>query len=473
MADEIHGPLTLPGARHTPLGALGDSRSVVLTSASKAFNLAGLKCAISIAGSDEVAEQLAARLPDELRYRAGMLGVIGSQAAFEHGDAWLDDLLGRLDANRRLLAALLAERLPAIGYRPPEASFLAWLDCRALGLGDDPAAAFLERGRVALVAGPDFGAPGRGFARLNLGTSAALITEAVDRMAAATRAAPAPAPAPPRPAFRSSSTSAALSRRWPPSGRSPSRSGPKATRSSRTTRVPDGLEHPPHLALAALVEDELDALGREPPRAGGGRDAVVERHALPELAQRRLPHRRTAHLGTIDPRDLERRVGQPVGQLAVVGQQDQARRVRVEPPHRIEPLAAGDERDDRRPSLRVLGRAHVARGLVERVDDVLALQGGHAAVDRDVVALPHVARRIADDLAADGDAPGEHELLRGPARGDAGVGEVLAEAHGAATIRGRWTPRCCTRRSTSSASPPSAPARSGAGRRRARRATTR
>ena len=196
VADEIHGPLALPGARHTPLGALGDSRSVVLTSASKAFNLAGLKCAISIAGSDEIAEQLAARFPDELRYRAGMLGVIGSQAAFVHGDAWLDDLLGRLDANRRLLAALLAERLPAIGYRPPDASFLAWLDCRALGLGDDPAAAFLERGRVALVAGPDFGAPGRGFARLNLGTSAALITEAVDRMAAATRAAPAPAPAP-------------------------------------------------------------------------------------------------------------------------------------------------------------------------------------------------------------------------------------------------------------------------------------
>ena len=111
--------------------------------------------------------------------------MIGSQAAFEHGDAWLDDLLGPLDANRRRLAELLAERLPAIGYRPPEASFLAWLDCRALGLGDDPAAAFLERGRVALEPGPHFGAPGRGFARLNLGTSDALLTEAVDRMAGA------------------------------------------------------------------------------------------------------------------------------------------------------------------------------------------------------------------------------------------------------------------------------------------------
>jgi len=198
IADEIHAPLTLSGATHTPFAALGESRSVVLASASKAFNLAGLKCAIAVAGSDAVAHELD-RLPEEVRYRAGHLGVIGSQAAFEHGDAWLDALLATLDANRRRLAALLAEHLPAVGYHPPQASFLAWLDCRALGLGDDPAAAFLERGRVALVPGHDFGAPGRGFARLNIGTSDALLSEAVRRMAAAWEAWPRPAAAaPPR-----------------------------------------------------------------------------------------------------------------------------------------------------------------------------------------------------------------------------------------------------------------------------------
>jgi cystathionine beta-lyase len=184
LADEIHAPLTLPGVVHTSFGAIGDSRSVVLTSASKAFNFAGLKCAIVVAGSDAVARELD-RLPRELRYRAGLLGVVGTQAAFEHADAWLDDLLAALDANRARLTALLDEHLPAIAYRPPEASFLAWLDCRALGLGNDPAAAFLERGRVALVPGHEFGAPGRGFARLNFGTSEALLTEAVRRMAAA------------------------------------------------------------------------------------------------------------------------------------------------------------------------------------------------------------------------------------------------------------------------------------------------
>jgi cystathionine beta-lyase len=94
-------------------------------------------------------------------------------------------MLAQIDRNRGLLARLLAQHLPAVGYVPPEASFLAWLDCRALGLGDDPAAAFLERGRVALSPGPDFGAAGRGRARLNMGTSPELLAEAVRRMAAA------------------------------------------------------------------------------------------------------------------------------------------------------------------------------------------------------------------------------------------------------------------------------------------------
>jgi cystathionine beta-lyase len=184
LADEIHAPLTLPGAVHTSFAALGDSRSVVLTSASKAFNLPGLKCAIAIAGSDAVHRELD-RLPEEVHYRASLLGVIASQAALERGDGWLDELLAALDANRRRLTSLLAEHMPEIGYRPPDASFLAWLDCRALGLGDDPAAAFRERGRVALEPGPRFGAPGRGFARLNFGTSEELLGEAVKRMAAA------------------------------------------------------------------------------------------------------------------------------------------------------------------------------------------------------------------------------------------------------------------------------------------------
>ncbi|GAA1217071.1 MalY/PatB family protein [Pseudonocardia alaniniphila] len=184
LSDEIHGPLTLPGARHTPFASLGDSRSVMFTSASKAFNTAGLKCALAIAGSDEVDAELD-RLPEELQYRAGLLGVIASEVAFDQGDEWLDQVIDEVSGRHRLLATLLAEHLPSVGYREPQAGYLAWLDCRALDLGDDPAAAFLAKGRVALEPGPGFGTPGRGFARLNVGTSETLLTEAVRRMAAA------------------------------------------------------------------------------------------------------------------------------------------------------------------------------------------------------------------------------------------------------------------------------------------------
>ena len=125
----------------------------------------------------------AAKLSPSLPFHAGHFGVIASVAAFERGGAWLDALNRHLDLNRRRLAGLLERELPAARYSPPEAGFLAWIDCRELGLGDDPAAAFLEHGRVALSSGPWFGTGGEGFARLNIGTSGALLEEAVRRMA--------------------------------------------------------------------------------------------------------------------------------------------------------------------------------------------------------------------------------------------------------------------------------------------------
>jgi cystathionine beta-lyase len=185
LVDEIHAPLVLPGARQVPFLSLDHpmtERAIVFTSASKAWNIPGLKCGMAVAGSPATAAILHERWEALL---AGHLGILATIAAFTSGLPWLDALLAQLDENRALLSRVLAEHLPQVGYVPPEASFLAWLDCRALGLGEDPAATFLERGAVALSPGPDFGEPGRGHARLNLGTSPALITEAVRRMAAA------------------------------------------------------------------------------------------------------------------------------------------------------------------------------------------------------------------------------------------------------------------------------------------------
>jgi cysteine-S-conjugate beta-lyase len=185
LIDEIHAPLALAGAQHVPFLSLDHeiaAHSVLFTSASKAWNTPGLKCGVAVAGSAQHAAVLRERWEPLL---PGLVGVLASVAAFSDGLPWLDALLAQLDENRTLLSRLLHEHLPAVRYVPPEASFLAWLDCRNLGLGDNPAATFLSRGRVALSPGPDFGTQGRGFARLNMGTSPELITEAVRRMAAA------------------------------------------------------------------------------------------------------------------------------------------------------------------------------------------------------------------------------------------------------------------------------------------------
>ncbi|MGW5656736.1 MalY/PatB family protein [Streptomyces humi] len=184
VADEIHAPLTAPGTVFVPyLSVPGAERGLSLMSASKAWNLAGLKAALAVAGPGAAADL--ARLPEEVGHGPSHVGVLAHTAALTDGTAWLDALLAGLDENRRLLAGLLDRHLPGIRYRPSEATYLAWLDCRALGLGDDPAAVFLERGRVAVNSGIPFGTGGAGHVRFNLATSPEVITEAVRRMATA------------------------------------------------------------------------------------------------------------------------------------------------------------------------------------------------------------------------------------------------------------------------------------------------
>ena len=147
---------------------------------------------------------------------------------------------------------LLAEHLPGVGYRPPQAGYLAWLDCRALELGDDPAAVFLERGRVALSPGPPFGEQGRGFARLNFGTSSALLEEAVRRMAAAVGLASQAGASSARPATTETAaptsrmTAAITSARWSPS--------PNAVVAAAST-----LSRRPGFEAAAAAATGLDA----------------------------------------------------------------------------------------------------------------------------------------------------------------------------------------------------------------------
>ena len=188
ISDEIHAPLTLPGATFTPLLSLPGAADVAVSvvSASKAFNLAGLKCAAVVTGSAEMAG-VVDRFPPDARWRTGHLGTLATIAAFREGGPWLDRLLATLDARRTQLGTLLRDRLPAISWHPPEATYLAWLDCSALGPDDEPQALFLTKGGVALEPGTRFGAAGAGFVRLNFGTGAHVLDEATARMATAVR----------------------------------------------------------------------------------------------------------------------------------------------------------------------------------------------------------------------------------------------------------------------------------------------
>lgn len=186
VADEIHAPLVYPGgAPFTPyLSVPGGERGIAVFSPSKGWNLAGLKSAAVIFGEDAAAIQ--AGFHDVHTHGASHVAMQAHIAALRDGRDWLDQVLLELSTNRQVLGAALATALPEIGYAAPAATYLAWLDCRTLGLGDDPAAVFRDRGRVALSSGPAYGATaGAGFARFNFATSPEVIQDAVSRMASA------------------------------------------------------------------------------------------------------------------------------------------------------------------------------------------------------------------------------------------------------------------------------------------------
>ena len=186
VVDEVHAPLVPEGATFVPWFAVAD-HGFVVTSAAKAFNLAGLKAGLIVGAPGSRAHLR--RLPDSVVYGGSHLGVIGHAAGYRSDPAWLDAVNANIAANRALLSDLLAERLPGVVHRTPEATYLAWLDLRPLGLGDDPSEILLTHGRVALQAGRHFGLGGLGHARVNIACSQEVLTAAVDRMAIAVAAA--------------------------------------------------------------------------------------------------------------------------------------------------------------------------------------------------------------------------------------------------------------------------------------------
>ncbi len=157
------------------------NQTVTLIAPSKTYNIAGLECSALICTNAELREKIQ-HARRGLLGGVNALGMIAGAAAYREGDDWLREVMAVLESNRDFLMGYLAEKLPAIKMIQPEATYLAWLDCRELNLPVSPAKYFLEHARVAVNAGEDFGKPGEGFVRLNFGCTRSTLLEALERM---------------------------------------------------------------------------------------------------------------------------------------------------------------------------------------------------------------------------------------------------------------------------------------------------
>lgn len=183
-SDEIHSDLVFSGQRHTPIASLDSEiaqHTITLIAPSKTFNLAGLQCSFAIIPNHELRKRY-------LQSRKGLvpwvngLGLLAAQVAYEQGQEWLDQLLQYLEANRDYLYDYVQKYLPGIEMALPQATYMAWLDCRGTSLAENPYQICLEQGRLALNDGEKFGRGGEGFVRLNFGCPRALLVEGLGRL---------------------------------------------------------------------------------------------------------------------------------------------------------------------------------------------------------------------------------------------------------------------------------------------------
>ena len=190
VSDEIHADIVYPGNTHIPLASLHPeiaARTVTITSATKSFNIPALRCAVMHFGAPALKKRFFTRVPSRLLGSPGVTGVDATVAAWDDGQPWLDEILAHLQANRDWLAQTIGTELPGVTMRAPEATYLAWLDCRALELPCSAGQFFLDRAKVGLNFGETFGGQYEGYARLNFATPAPILREIISRMAEAVR----------------------------------------------------------------------------------------------------------------------------------------------------------------------------------------------------------------------------------------------------------------------------------------------
>lgn len=186
-SDEIHGELIFSGYEHIPIASLNPEiakRTITLSAPSKTFNLAGLDFSYAVIQDEELRKSFIANMKG-LVGGVNILAQVAALAAYRHGDAWLEAVLRYLERNRDYLLDFITTNIPGIKITKPEATYLAWMDCRELNLEPDPFLFFLNNARVALWQGEDFGRGGEGHLRINFGCQQSTLEDALQRMLAA------------------------------------------------------------------------------------------------------------------------------------------------------------------------------------------------------------------------------------------------------------------------------------------------
>ena len=190
VADEIHQDLILePGPTHVPFASLGEAfarNSITCTAASKTFNLPGLQCANVFVPDARLRGRLARQYERNLYPLVNVLGMVATEAAYAHGEPWLEELLDYLRGNHARFAEAVNGATSKVRVLPADALYLAWLDCRQLGLDAESLDRFmLTEARLWFDKGQKFGAEGRGYMRVNLGCPRSTVDEAILRLTSA------------------------------------------------------------------------------------------------------------------------------------------------------------------------------------------------------------------------------------------------------------------------------------------------
>lgn len=184
VADEIWSDLTLGESQHIPIATLAPeiaARTVTLMAPSKTFNLPGLGFSFAVIPNEDVRKRVA-DAGQGLVPPSNVMGMAAAFAAYTEGDTWLDNLRSYLTGNRDTMVAYLADHMPHLRTTVPEATYLAWIDCREAGIEGNPHTLFLEQGKVGLNDGTVFGPGGEGFVRMNMACPRSTLLEGLERM---------------------------------------------------------------------------------------------------------------------------------------------------------------------------------------------------------------------------------------------------------------------------------------------------